>query len=143
MKKSNILIFLFILLSQYVFSQDKIVRLATLGGYPPYCILTDETVPVTQMIPVGTDAVGFEGLTWDIVRESYHEMGYTIQLSIYPWERGKHALEIGLCDALFPTGKNDQRLKIYNFSKNFVNYSDFLVYIRKDDDLKMAWTEKL
>ncbi len=141
--KRIFLLLILLLLSHDVFTQEKVVKLVTLGGFPPFCIKTDEAAESTQIIPAGSDAKGFEGLTWDIVRESYHAMGYTIHLSIYPWERAKHVLEIGLCDVLFPTGKNSEREKIYYYSKEHIISSDFLMYVRSDDNFKWEGLESL
>ena len=130
------ILLLFLLTSQISYAEDKIVRIATLYDYAPFCMRNRDYKIHRQLIPVGEDAVGFEGFAWDIVRESYHLMGYTIDLSVYPWERARYAVENGYCDVLFPTGMNKKRLKIYNYSKESVLRTNYLLYVRKDFKLE-------
>ena len=134
---------LFILLTQISFAEEKIIRISTLYNYPPYCMKTNKIIDYTQTILPGSDAIGFGGIAWDIVRESYQEMGYEIVLSIYPWERAKNSLEKGSCDVLFPAGINSERLKIYNFSTESVNHSRYCIYVRKNDYLEWKGLESL
>ncbi|MCP3923784.1 MAG: amino acid ABC transporter substrate-binding protein [Desulfobacterales bacterium] len=81
-----LLILLILLCFTIVNADQKIVKIATLGDYAPYC-MADKDVKLNQIIPVGSDAKGFKGYSWDVVRESFHKMGYTIHLSISPWIR--------------------------------------------------------
>ena len=64
----------------YSYAEEKIVKIATLEDYAPFCITVGK-FESDQIIPVGKDAVGFQGYSWDVLRESFQEMGYTIHLS--------------------------------------------------------------
>ncbi|MCG8634790.1 MAG: transporter substrate-binding domain-containing protein [Desulfobacterales bacterium] len=84
------------------------------------------------MVPPGRDISGFKGYCWDVLRESYHEMGYTIQLTVTPWARAMVNFKSGKADILFPTGKNSERLKIFNYSQEPTNEANFVIYVRAD-----------
>lgn len=110
---------------------EKIVTVATLEDYAPFCQKTGNSSP-DGLFPPGSDAVGFEGYSWDVVRESFHAMGFSIQLSVAPWARSLKSTLSGNVDILFPTGKNTSRQKIFYYSEQPVNHSNFLIYVRKN-----------
>ncbi len=130
-----LLILLILLCSTIVYADQKIVKIATLGDYAPYC-MADKDVKLNQIIPVGSDAKGFKGYSWDVVRESFHKMGYTIYLSISPWIRAVNYIKNGEADVLFPTGMNSARKKIYKYSKSSINKANFLVYVPIESKFK-------
>ncbi|MBF0201506.1 MAG: hypothetical protein HQK66_09380, partial [Desulfamplus sp.] len=68
-------------------SSEKFVRVATLDEYPPYCFPRETKKGFQETVPPGEDSVNLQGYSWDILRESFHAMGYTIHLSVYPWKR--------------------------------------------------------
>jgi len=117
------------------YADDKIVTISTLGDYAPFC-MADEKHKIDQVIPVGKDAVGFRGYSWDVVRESFHEMGYTIHLSIRPWPRAVHNFKNNKTDILFPTGVNEDRKKMFFFSETPINQANFVVYVRSTSTIK-------
>lgn len=96
-----------------------------------------------QIIRVGNDAVGFEGYSWDVLRESFHEMGYTIHLSITPWARAMMNVKNGQVDILFPTGKNTERQGIFFYSEEPINQINFIVYVRADNPTEWNSLESL
>lgn len=125
-------------------SNEKVVSVATLGDYPPFCFIkNDYKAPNVVSLPPGTDVTYFTGYSWDILRESFHIMDYTIQLTIAPWPRAMNYVEIGKVDILFPTGKNSERLKIFDYSTEFINEAKFLIYVTKDNPIKWAGLESL
>ena len=123
------------ILNAVCYAENKIVRIATLGDYAPFCIKTGEENVSNQIISPGNDISEFKGYCWDVLRESYHKMGYTIQLTVTPWARAMVNLKSGKADILFPTGKNSERLKIFNYSEEPTNEANFVIYIKADNDI--------
>jgi len=141
-KKQNILLFilLFILFCSSVYGEEKIVVAATLYDYPPFCFYKDNpSKEPVETIPPGFDSNKLQGYSWDIFRLCMHEMGYTIKLKVYPWARAEAITKNGEADILFPTGKNAEREKIYQYSKKYLNKANFLVYILKDSPI--VWND--
>lgn len=135
---SKVIFIILILSTIYTasYAGEKIVNISTLGDYAPFC-MADEDHKIDQVIPVGRDAVGFQGYSWDVVRESFHEMGYTIYLSIRPWPRAVLDLKNGETDILFPTGLNTERKRIFSYSEEYINQANFIVYMRAEN--KIEW----
>lgn len=116
------------------YCNDDIVSVATLEDYAPFCHKISEK-NCDGLFHPGSDSTGFEGYSWDILRESFHSMGFSIKLSVVPWARALNSVLIGNVDILFPTGKNSTRQKIFHYSHEPVNHSKFLIYVRKDDPI--------
>ncbi|MCP3926076.1 MAG: transporter substrate-binding domain-containing protein [Desulfobacterales bacterium] len=133
--KSFLLILIFSLICFTVDAKEKIVTVATLNDYAPYCF-ADQHYKVNQIIPKESDAKSFKGYSWEVLRESFHEMGYTINISITPWARAMSNFKGGSVDILFPTGKNSERQKIFDYSEESVNEAVFLVYLLKGNEFK-------
>ncbi len=136
------ILFIILVFSTISYAGEKTVKIATLLDYAPFCI-GEKKCKINQIIPVGNDAVGFQGYSWDILRESFHEMGYTIHLSITPWARAMNYVKSGSVDILFPTGKNTERQKIFNYSVNSVNDANFIVYVRVDNEIEWKGLKSL
>lgn len=85
-----------------------------------------------ELIPPGKDSAYLQGLSWDIVRESYHHQGYTIQLEIVPVSRALHYLENGTVDVIFPFVVTSERLTKFNFSRNSVVTNAIVIYVNKN-----------
>lgn len=117
------------------FCADKVITVGTLEDYAPFCQRINDREP-NGTFPPHTDSKGFEGYSWDVLRESFHEMGYTIKLHVTPWARAIKNVQDGAVDVLFPTGKNSERQKQFYYSNEPVNQANFLVYVRKDDPIK-------
>jgi polar amino acid transport system substrate-binding protein len=116
---------------------DRLVSLTTLPDYPPFCFLKAKKSPsIEERIKPGEDSNYLQGYSWDIVRESFHEQGYTILLNVRPWSRALKSVEMGSIDVLFPAGKNQERLSLYAYSQQPVNDVKFLVYINQDQSIE-------
>ena len=75
---------------------EKTVKLATLTDFIPFCFRKENAAAVHgEIIPPGSDSVQLQGYAWDVVRESFHAMGYGIRLEVVPWERVIHYLNTG------------------------------------------------
>lgn len=112
---------------------EQTVRLATLSDFPPHCFRKENAVDkIMETIPPGTDSVQLQGYAWDVARESYHALGFTIQLYVAPWSRVMSYVETGKVDAVFPAMKTVEREKKFIFSEEAVINSAFVVYILKE-----------
>ncbi|MBU2631048.1 MAG: transporter substrate-binding domain-containing protein, partial [Proteobacteria bacterium] len=126
------------------FSEEKIVSVATLDDYSPYCFpAKNKKACPKDIIPPGSGSAVLQGYSWDILRASFHEMGYTIELHVSPWARAMNDVKSGRVDLLFPAGKNSERERIFTYSKEPVNKVNFLIYIRKDAGLNYAGISSL
>lgn len=142
MRRKTLAMLSLMVIAMFQNAEGKTVRISTLTDYAPFCMV-DETYTVNQTIPVGRDAVGFKGYSWDVLRESFHEMGYTIHLSITPWARAMLDVKTGTTDLLFPTGKNTGRQKIFLYSKESINEANYVVYVRADNGIQWTGLESL
>ena len=141
--KNFFLVLILLSLSTLSYADEKTVKIATLEDYAPFCLKIGEKTKSNQIIPVGTDAMGFKGYSWDVLRESFHLMGYTINLSITPWVRAMEDVINGKADILFPTGKNAERQMIFNYSDESINQANYIVYVRVDDQIEWKGLESL
>ncbi len=120
----------------YSYAGEKIVRVATLEDYAPFCMVSAGDTITQQTISPGEDIAGFSGYCWDVLRESLHAMGYTIHLTVTPWARAMLNVKSGEADILFPAGKNSSRLKIFDYSEEPTNKANFLIYTRADRQIE-------
>ncbi len=130
------LVLVFLASASSAVGAEKEVTAVTLDGFPPYSFLKENPVrKKMETIQPGSDSEKLQGYSWDIFRESLHEMGYAIHLTVYPWPRAMHAVKSGKIDAIFPTGKNKEREEIFLYSQETINRVNFLVYVREDDPI--------
>lgn len=129
----SVLLFLF---SANLVGAEKMVSIATLDGYAPYTMLQPDPAKVSEeTIAPGSDSKKLQGYSWDIVRESFHAMGYTIKLKVTPWARAMKEVKDGKYDVLMPTGFNEERAEIFNYSKEPINQANFVIYVLEDSDI--------
>lgn len=111
-------------------AMDKHVTLATLTDFAPFCFRKANSNQVQkETIPPGSDSLQLQGYSWDVVRQSFHELGYTINLYVVPWERVLHYLKNGKVDAIFPANRTEAREKIFRYSKEYVDRTKMAVYV--------------
>ncbi len=123
---------------------DKYVRVATLFNYPPYCFYKPgEPRLYKEVVPPGSDAKSFQGLGWDILRESYHARGYTIELIITPWARAMSNVRDGTADILFPAALNEERSQYFLYSRSPVKQARFRIYTARQAEIKWQGLESL
>lgn len=131
-----LLLFLLLVIAPAVADSERVATIATLPGYSPFCFYTDEANAETWVtVPPGQDTPVFQGFSWDVIRESYHAVGYTVHLRIVPWARAMYELKRGKVDLLFPAGRNAERLKYMDYSEEPVNVVNFLVYTRRSTEI--------
>lgn len=141
----SILIILFVLfLPMSLFGAEKIVTLATLTDFIPFCFKKENAVEISgELIPPGSDSQQLQGYSWDVVRESYHAAGYTIRLYVVPWERAAHYLKTGKVAAIFPANKTKERIENYIFSEGIVDVMRMVIYIPFDSTFNWNGLESL
>lgn len=111
-------------------AEEKVVTLATLTDFVPFCFSKEGAAPIPgEQIPPGIDSRQLQGYSWDVVRESYHAMGLTIALYVVPWERAVHYLNTGKVDAIFPANRTEEREQNYIFSREMVDAMRMVVYL--------------
>lgn len=137
------LIFLAVIIPATGFGGGRTVSIATLEDYAPFCFSAGNQTQLHQTVPVGGKAEDFYGYSWDVVRSCFHEMGYTIHLTIAPWARAMQYFREGRVEVLFPAGKNSERERLFFFSGENVNQARFLVYLRAGDPLEWQGLESL
>ncbi len=139
------LITLFILLiPSSLYATERIVTLATLTDFIPFCFKKENSVEVAgEIIPPGADSRQLQGYSWDVVRESYHAMGYTVKLYVVPWERAIHYLKTGKVEAIFPANRTLEREKTFQFSGGIVDEMRMVVYLPFDSPLNWTGLESL
>jgi len=122
---------------------EKVVSVSTLYDYPPYCFTTEPIEEIEETLPPGEDSTIFRGYSWDIFRESFHGQGYTIKLFVTQWVKAMDYVKNGNVDILFPAGKNAERQKIFYYSNESVNDTNFLVYVRHDSQIEWNGLDSL
>ncbi|MFN2353821.1 MAG: substrate-binding periplasmic protein [Desulfopila sp.] len=108
---------------------EKVVRLATLTDFAPYCFKKESSAHIArEVIPPGKNSLQLQGYSWDVVREIFHAMDYTIELRVVPWSRVMHYLRVGKVDAIFPANRTAAREEIFIFSRKPVDTTRMVVY---------------
>ncbi len=119
--------------NSFLFGQEKNVTMTTLADFAPYCFKKGDTVEkLKEVIPPGSDSSQLQGYSWDVVRESFHEMGYTITLLIAPWARAMSYAKKGKADIIFPALQTIEREKIFYYSKEAVDETNIVIYFREN-----------
>ncbi len=95
---------------------ENMVTVATLRDYSPYCFAKENAeTQEEELIPPGKDSIQLQGYSWDIVRESFHSMGYTINLSVVPWSRGMKMAENGRTENSIRLSQNGNKSAVCAF----------------------------
>ncbi|MEE4243712.1 MAG: transporter substrate-binding domain-containing protein [Desulfopila sp.] len=142
--KKIVLLVVCVLLPAALNAAEKSVSLATLTDFAPYCFRKDNAVQLLQeRIAPGEDSVQLQGYSWDVVRRSFHEAGYTIDLYVVPWARVIHYLESGKVDAVFPANRTEKREKIFDFSKGYVDSTRMVAYVPAGKELQWRGLDSL
>jgi len=125
-----------------VFGSDKVVSVVSLVDYAPY-VFTEGNQPIVGVTSTENSTKLVSGYSWDVFKESFHVMGYSIEYTIVPWSRAIKLLEYGHTDLLFPISKSDERLRIFDYSKESINVVDYVIYLLKNSALKWKEYESL
>ncbi len=140
----KLIMLLVLLVPSALLAAERVVTLATLTDFIPFCFTKENAVQTAgEMIPPGTDSRQLQGYSWDVVRESYHTMGYTVKLYVVPWERAVHYLKTGKVEAIFPANRTQERDKTFQFSNGIVDEMRMVVYLPFDSPLNWNGLESL
>ena len=111
----------------------KYVSVVTLDNYAPYTFSDSRNASLSyEKVVPGEDSKIFKGFSWDTLREAYHSMGYTVYLTVRPWQRALKRFEKGAFEILYPTTRTPEREKKYFYSKGDTNFSSMNIYTKKD-----------
>ncbi|WP_284383677.1 substrate-binding periplasmic protein [Litoribrevibacter albus] len=117
-------------------AMEKRVTVATSTHNPPFNFdKPNAKLLLQEILPPGQDSERLQGYSLDILRESFHEMGYTIELHVYPWPRAFDEVKKGNLDILFPTGFNEERTQFFQYSHEPINHVEFLIYVKPSSTL--------
>lgn len=116
--------------SQSARAEDaKVLTATTLPNFAPHAFEIPGTDHIlSETIKPGMGSKRIQGYAWDIFRESFHAMGYTVILKVKPWKRCLKVVEEGLIDLVFPASWNKEREKIYDYSKEHINLATYVVF---------------
>lgn len=136
-KKTLSLLLLLIFASSIALAASKTVTLTTLYDYPPFCFKDKNAKNIqNEIVLPGKDSKVLKGYSWDVVRESFHAVGYTINLKAVPWSRAMHYVKTGKADLIFPATKTKERTQTFHFSDNYTDRQQFVIYVPKESSLK-------
>lgn len=117
---------------------DKVVRVVSLEDYAPFVFVANkENKGVAGIVSQQDQGEAVDGFSWEVFRDSFLAMGYSIKFTIVPWARAVDTLKSGRADVLFPMGRNKERLQLFRFSRETVNKIDFVLYVTKNS--KFSW----
>ena len=115
-----------------LYASDKIVKLASIIDYAPLLFQKNAIASIhDEIIPPGADSKILQGYAWDIVRESYHNQGYVVSLTVSPWARAINYMEKHKVDLIISASYTKKRAEKYHYSKEKVNGSPIVIYIAK------------
>lgn len=109
---------------------EKSLSATTLLNFAPHVFPipeSDETL-INETIAPGTNSKRLQGYAWDVFREAFHAMGYTIQLKIRPWRRCLEEVATGKTDIVFPASWNKERDRIFDFSEDYINMAFYVMF---------------
>ncbi len=140
----KLIVLFIVLMPSSLLAAEKVVTLATLTDFVPFCFKKENAVEIAgEMIPPGADSRQLQGYSWDVVRESYQAMGYTIRLYVVPWERATHYLKTGKVEAIFPANRTKERQEPFLFSHGIVDEMRMVIYIPFDSTLNWHGLESV
>ncbi len=126
----------FVLLSvlaspQDSFSQEaKTLSVMTLLNFAPHTFEIPASDPSleNEIITPGMDSNRLQGYAWDVFREAFHSMNYTINLKMRPWKRCLKNVRQGKVDLVFPASWNKERDKIFDYSSEHINVATYVAF---------------
>lgn len=124
----NPLIFILIFINFKTYSFNKVVSVVSLVDYAPY-VFVEGNQPIVGVVSTQSNTERVKGYSWEVFKESFLTMGYSIEYAIVPWPRAIKLLEYGRADLLFPISKSDERLVIFDFSLESTNAVDYVIYL--------------
>jgi polar amino acid transport system substrate-binding protein len=139
---AKLIIFTWIFISLKAVADNKVVSVVSLVDYAPY-VFVEGIQSVVGVISTQTNTERVKGYSWEIFKESFLTMGYSIEYTIVPWPRAIKLLEYGQAELLFPISKSDERLRTFNYSKEPINATDYVIYFPRNSSIKWEGYESL
>lgn len=134
MKKLLVLFILF-LINFKALGIEKVVSVVSEIDYAPYVFVeNNKSITGTTLTLNQNELV--KGYSWEVFRESFHIMGYSIKYMIVPWARALKLLEHGRVQLLFPLSKSKERLQLFDYSTEPINVVDYVMYSSKGSRFK-------
>ncbi|MCG8572735.1 MAG: transporter substrate-binding domain-containing protein [Spirochaetes bacterium] len=112
---------LLILISVLSFSQSKIIL--TTGEWAPYT----------------SKSMSEYGAFTEILTAVLKEMGVNYEYQWYPWKRAEDEVRKGNAFACFPYLKNEERLKVYDYSEPLLSSTGKFFYLRSNIKKEVKW----
>lgn len=91
--------------------------------------------------PLTTEKMESKGIASEIITKAFKEAGLEAEIKFYPWKRCEENLKTGEVDAIFPYTRNEERLKVYDFSDGIIATSTVYFYLK--DNIKNIKYENL
>ncbi len=138
---SFLILFLTFASSQNSYCNDSnTLSATTLLNFAPHAfeILGSDQLLNNEIIKPGMDSKRLQGYAWDIFREAFHSMGYTIDLKMRPWKRCLESVRQGNVDLVFPASWNNERDKIYDYSSEHINLATYVAFYQSKKEVQ-AW----
>ncbi|MFC1886175.1 substrate-binding periplasmic protein [Thermodesulfobacteriota bacterium] len=134
----------FFIIASPLWGSEKIARLSTLVGYPPFCFQKDSKKSVNnEVIKPGSDSTVLQGYSWDIVRTSFHNRGYRIHLTVAPWSRSVYLMENQNVELLFTTAYTKERAEKYYYSREEIHKINLVIYVPLDSSIEWKGLESM
>lgn len=116
-----------------LYGSEKTVKLSSIVDYPPFLFQKDSSKSVSnEIIPPASDSRVLQGYAWDIVKESYHNQGYVVNLTVAPWARSLSLMERHKVDLIIAATYTKSRAVKYYFSREEVHKIRIVIYVSKD-----------
>ncbi|WP_157829096.1 substrate-binding periplasmic protein [Colwellia sp. 75C3] len=140
--KDLLIICILLSINLKAYGADRVISVVSLVDYAPY-VFVERNESVTGFISTQDGTELIKGYSWDVFKESFYSMGYSIKYIVVPWPRAIKLLEYGHVELLFPISKSDERLKIFNYSKESINVVDYVIYSANNSDFKWKGLDSL
>ncbi|MEA3521923.1 MAG: transporter substrate-binding domain-containing protein, partial [Campylobacterota bacterium] len=76
-----------------------------------------------------------KGVATEIVTKIMANLGHTVNVEVYHWEKALNMVELGKADAIFTIYKNDERVKFLDYSKEVLVPQIISFYVRKGSSI--------
>ena len=118
----------------------KLLTATTLLYFAPHAFEIPESDKFLneETLKPGMDSKRLQGYAWDIFREAFHSMGYTINLKVRPWKRCLQSVRQGNVDLVFPASWNKERDKLYDYSSEHINLATYVAFYTNEQESR-AW----
>jgi len=133
-----------LIIASPAYGSEKTVKLSSIVDYSPFLFQKDSKKSVSnEIIRPDSDSKTLQGYAWDIVRESYHNQGYVINLTVAPWARSLSLMEMHKVDLIIAATYTKSRTEKYYFSREEVHKIQIVIYVSKDIAIEWKGLESM